>query len=306
MNENQKHINMYLLSNLLFLWILSEARSGASTILLDKEAMHKCQHYKMMCPSGKICAMQTFQWPTNMTFPVCVPLKYVPVRNPICEMPPNPGNCKARYIRWHFNKHSQKCSWFTYGGCHGNQNNFRTPEECEKACIPSPALLALKKEHESSSKSNSLVQVTPSVMSSPLYQEPDPLPIEALSSINTDLVKHNDGFDDRYPTGKQKTNEVKKNKGKKKENKRKRRRLNKEKKKRQLRRERRKERKRQKRLKKLKKNKTDETSAAEGGVSRTAALTAATSGTKYFKRFSILDKHQDIDEELLKSQSLFS
>ena len=34
------------------------------------------QKYKMICKTGKICAVQHFD--NNVTFPVCIPLSFVP------------------------------------------------------------------------------------------------------------------------------------------------------------------------------------------------------------------------------------
>ena len=36
------------------------------------------QKYKMICKTGKICAVQHFDYPNNVTFPVCIPLSFVP------------------------------------------------------------------------------------------------------------------------------------------------------------------------------------------------------------------------------------
>ena len=32
----------------------------------------------MVCKTGKICAVQHFDYPNNVTFPVCIPLSFVP------------------------------------------------------------------------------------------------------------------------------------------------------------------------------------------------------------------------------------
>lgn len=54
----------------------------------------------------------------------------------ICQKPPEPGNCGARWVRWYFNTHIQKCSWFYFQGCNGNENNFRSKTECQAECMP--------------------------------------------------------------------------------------------------------------------------------------------------------------------------
>lgn len=53
----------------------------------------------------------------------------------ICDLPPQPGDCGARYQRWFYNKNIKECMIFTFQGCRGNQNNFRSKDECEENCI---------------------------------------------------------------------------------------------------------------------------------------------------------------------------
>ncbi len=54
--------------------------------------------------------------------------------NPICEQPMDAGFCYALAQRYFFNTQTNKCELFLYGGCSGNENNFRTEEECLKTC----------------------------------------------------------------------------------------------------------------------------------------------------------------------------
>ncbi|XP_028940058.1 tissue factor pathway inhibitor [Antrostomus carolinensis] len=61
------------------------------------------------------------------------------------------GPCKAIHMRYYFNIQSRECEIFEYGGCHGNENNFLTLEECQKKCVvtelPQKMMLAkIKKE----------------------------------------------------------------------------------------------------------------------------------------------------------------
>ncbi|NXI03520.1 TFPI1 inhibitor, partial [Pachycephala philippinensis] len=52
-----------------------------------------------------------------------------------CAMKADDGPCKAIHIRYFFNIKSRKCEVFEYGGCHGNENNFLTLEECQRKCV---------------------------------------------------------------------------------------------------------------------------------------------------------------------------
>ncbi|KAG5669428.1 hypothetical protein PVAND_017315 [Polypedilum vanderplanki] len=51
-----------------------------------------------------------------------------------CNLPVHTGTCRASFVRFYFNKDTKTCERFTYGGCEGNANNFKTIEECQEAC----------------------------------------------------------------------------------------------------------------------------------------------------------------------------
>jgi len=47
------------------------------------------------------------------------------------------GPCEADIPAWTFDKVTKICEKFSYGGCEGNENNFRSKSECEKTCVSS-------------------------------------------------------------------------------------------------------------------------------------------------------------------------
>ncbi|PIK43392.1 Papilin [Apostichopus japonicus] len=53
---------------------------------------------------------------------------------PTCELPIEPGPCRGAIQRWGFNHKTGKCEEFTYGGCLGNANNFKTERGCTDEC----------------------------------------------------------------------------------------------------------------------------------------------------------------------------
>ncbi|GFS71687.1 kunitz-type serine protease inhibitor taicotoxin [Nephila pilipes] len=54
--------------------------------------------------------------------------------NGVCSLPPETGPCRANMQRYYYDGDSNSCKTFTYGGCQGNENNFKTKEDCENKC----------------------------------------------------------------------------------------------------------------------------------------------------------------------------
>lgn len=57
-----------------------------------------------------------------------------PFHSQHCYLPSEAGDCRALERRYFYNSQEGLCELFAYGGCGGNQNNFRTIEECEQNC----------------------------------------------------------------------------------------------------------------------------------------------------------------------------
>lgn len=51
-----------------------------------------------------------------------------------CNAQPASGNCNAYFERWFHDSYTGLCRSFIYGGCGGNENNYETFAECQKAC----------------------------------------------------------------------------------------------------------------------------------------------------------------------------
>ncbi|CAM4705939.1 unnamed protein product [Leuciscus chuanchicus] len=51
-----------------------------------------------------------------------------------CNLPIYQGPCKAYEPRWAYSGSQRRCQPFVYGGCKGNENNFKTKDACEDTC----------------------------------------------------------------------------------------------------------------------------------------------------------------------------
>ncbi|XP_028175801.1 trypsin inhibitor-like [Ostrinia furnacalis] len=61
-------------------------------------------------------------------------LSTVSAENPTCMMPIESGNCFGNFPRYAYTR-EHGCQEFVYGGCGGNNNNFKTYQECERFCM---------------------------------------------------------------------------------------------------------------------------------------------------------------------------
>ncbi|VDO07840.1 unnamed protein product [Rodentolepis nana] len=53
-----------------------------------------------------------------------------------CQLPVDPGRCRALIRKWAFNSTSGDCALFYYGGCGGNGNRFNSKKKCRSTCLP--------------------------------------------------------------------------------------------------------------------------------------------------------------------------
>lgn len=51
-----------------------------------------------------------------------------------CDQPVEQGPCQGSFENWYFDKDTDVCLPFTYGGCKGNQNRYATEHACNYHC----------------------------------------------------------------------------------------------------------------------------------------------------------------------------
>ncbi|XP_074884069.1 tissue factor pathway inhibitor isoform X3 [Buteo buteo] len=74
-----------------------------------------------------------------------------------CFHEKDPGICRGYFSRYFYNKETKSCEVFKYGGCLGNQNNFKDLEECQITCQGNSNLLPIvpAEEHPNTVNSSS-------------------------------------------------------------------------------------------------------------------------------------------------------
>lgn len=57
----------------------------------------------------------------------------------VCLLQLDEGPCLEDVPRFYYNTLTQDCEEFSYGGCEGNFNNFKSYVECRKTCYSIPS-----------------------------------------------------------------------------------------------------------------------------------------------------------------------
>ncbi|RNA20280.1 kunitz-type serine protease inhibitor vestiginin-7-like [Brachionus plicatilis] len=52
-----------------------------------------------------------------------------------CSLPATRGPCHGNIIRYYYDSLKRECVAFNWGGCKGNENNFKSRKHCEDSCI---------------------------------------------------------------------------------------------------------------------------------------------------------------------------
>ncbi|KAK2836395.1 hypothetical protein Q7C36_014264 [Tachysurus vachellii] len=65
---------------------------------------------------------------------------YRPQTKDVCFLQVDEGPCLEDVPRFYYNTLTQSCEEFSYGGCEGNANNFKSYEACHKTCFSIPKI----------------------------------------------------------------------------------------------------------------------------------------------------------------------
>jgi len=60
----------------------------------------------------------------------------------LCQLPKVEGPCRGDFRQWYYDKNSDRCFQFQYGGCRGNTNRFNDRQTCETRCVQNSVTVA--------------------------------------------------------------------------------------------------------------------------------------------------------------------
>lgn len=88
------------------------------------------------CTNNRLLACVTFSPSCWLSFFYVECSIYLSLSVEACAAAPEPGPCKGLLQRHFYNSTSMSCQMFSYHGCGGNQNNFKTKKRCLEGCHP--------------------------------------------------------------------------------------------------------------------------------------------------------------------------
>uniref|UniRef100_A0A8C9X8G6 BPTI/Kunitz inhibitor domain-containing protein n=1 Tax=Sander lucioperca TaxID=283035 RepID=A0A8C9X8G6_SANLU len=133
--NHQNQVYVVLTSTLLLQLLLNELPAfhlwrvywaTRTTLNTEKECMQNCHTEDVEDPLSNTTLLNT----TLLN----LPNKFIFNATEVCKQRPKTGPCKAHNPRYFYNSSSMSCELFIYGGCKGNQNNFKTEKECMQNC----------------------------------------------------------------------------------------------------------------------------------------------------------------------------
>ncbi|XP_041351139.1 BPTI/Kunitz domain-containing protein-like [Gigantopelta aegis] len=80
-----------------------------------------------------LTCLDTMNYRTEVLLAICIAAICICCQG--CTEPRKVGPCKAAFPRFYYNRLSETCEEFTWGGCQANGNNFKTRAECITQCV---------------------------------------------------------------------------------------------------------------------------------------------------------------------------
>lgn len=134
-NKTKKNVPIMLQDNIAVLHIKQKCY-GKAAIILQLGCSPKLQVYccilqcmQFYCYLGMCVNLLFFFYPHYVHH-----LPWFVEKPSFCFHEKDPGVCRGYFSRYFYNKETKLCEVFKYGGCLGNQNNFRSLEECQTTC----------------------------------------------------------------------------------------------------------------------------------------------------------------------------
>ncbi|XP_015589222.1 papilin isoform X3 [Cephus cinctus] len=88
------------------------------------------------CDASKYgCCPDGIEEAQGENFEGCLSVPSIPGAACSLEKDRGPENCRNFTVQWYFDTEYGGCSRFWYGGCGGNENRFKTQEECKAVCM---------------------------------------------------------------------------------------------------------------------------------------------------------------------------
>lgn len=53
----------------------------------------------------------------------------------VCQLDVDYGACQSYVHKWFYNRETNQCDVFVYGGCLGNENRFDSQSDCREVCM---------------------------------------------------------------------------------------------------------------------------------------------------------------------------
>lgn len=93
----------------------------------------KLQCYTFVNISAILIRLINILW--KMCFSHTLSSSEAPYDDPRCNLPLDPGPCQNYTVHWYYDRKANSCAQFWYGGCGGNDNRYKSDDQCAKACV---------------------------------------------------------------------------------------------------------------------------------------------------------------------------